>query len=282
MPLLENASVDQIRRLLDLFPSSLIKEQWPGVKGEKKVDACEIIAKTQDAERFRKFLVASFAYCRQHVLLLKNGPDGSDFRAAFPATDLLATAAGGISFHLAAVPYTVYLLDPMEQTTVNVLWPLRFEVRDDVVIARSVVLERDPGNFTGRQSIKSTRELDEKRIPFDLAKLGYDPLDINKGVKALWTSKYMDAFRVSYKKRNSTSTEVMDEEVGLRDNAPEIFEQLTSKPLLNTNFKPDPSVQNAIGIFQINASMGRLGFTSYAENPGDSDAIIEAILENNK
>jgi len=282
MDLMESASSDQLRRLLELFPSSMIKEEWPGVKGQKKADACEVIANTGDAERIKVFMMASFAHCRQHVLLLTRGNGNADLMAAFPASQPIGSMPGGVFYHLSVVPYTVYLLNPMEETRVNVLWPLRIELREDVTVVRSVVLERDPGNYSGRPLIKANREFDEKNLPNDLAKLGLQPLDINKGVKALWTSKFMDAFRVSFKKKNSTSTEVMDEEVGLRENAPEIFNELTSKPLLNTNFRPDPSIESAIGIFQINATMGRLGFTSYTDNPGDSDAIIEAILANNK
>lgn len=283
MATLESASVDQLRRLLELFPFSLLKEEWPGVKGEKKSDACEIIAGTRDFGRIKTFLMTNFAHCRQHVLLVKKNDDTTaDPLAAFPHSDPFGTMPGGISYHLAAVPYTVYLLNPMEQTEVEVLWPIRIEDRDGVLLIRTVVLERDPANYSGRTAIKSIREFDEKKLPNALAELGYIPVDLNKGVKALWSTKYMDAFRVTFKKAKSTSTEVMDEDVGLRENAPEIFDELTSKPLLNTNFKPDPSVDNGIKLFQINATAGRLGFTSYTDDPGDSDEIIKAVLENNR
>jgi len=188
---------------------------------------------------------------------------------------------GGIGFYLASVPYAIYLLNPMEEVDIQVLWPIRIEVRDQVIIVRTFVLERDPANYSGRPSIKSVREVDEKKISQDLISLGLYPLDINKGVKALWSSKYMDAFRSSFKKSHSTSTEVMDGEIGLRENAPEVFEELTSKPLFNTHFRTDSSIENSTGIFQINATIGKIGFTSYTEHSGDTDAVIEAILKDN-
>jgi hypothetical protein len=189
---------------------------------------------------------------------------------------------GGISFHLATVIYKVYLLEPMQETTVEVLWPIKLETRDDVVIVRSLVLEREPENFTGRPVLKSVKEMDEKKITADLNALGLEPLDINKGVKSLWQSKYVDAPRAKYKKSNLTATVDMDDGMGLRDNAPEVFDDLISKPLLNTDFKPDEKMENTVGRFQINASSGKLGFTNYTDDAGDTDAIIQAILERNK
>ena len=281
MAILESASTEQLRRLLELFPSALLKAEWPGTKGFKKVDACEAIAGTNDSARVKSFLVSNFAHCRQHVLLPQRPSDEVDVTTVFPPSEPLGKLPGGIEFRLTLVPYTVYLLNPMQEVEVNVLWPFRIEYREQMVIIRFIVLERDPSNYSGRISIKAVKEIDEKKIIQDLGKLGFLPLDINKGVKALWSSKFMDAFRASFKKSKSTSTEVMDGEIGLRENAPEVYEELTSKPLLNTNFRTDPSIENSLGIFQVNATFGRLGFTSYTDNPGDSDAVIDAIITGN-
>jgi hypothetical protein len=281
MALIHLASVEQLRRMLELFPASLLKTEWPGLKGHKKADVCELIAKTKDVERIRSFVVNNFAHCRQHVLLLNRAEGDPDILSAFPPTEEIGSMPGSITFYLSSVAYQVYLLGPMEMVQVDVLWPIRIEIRDKIVIVRSVVLERDPQNYSGRTSLKAIKEFDEKKVSLDLGNLGYTPLDINKGVKALWESKYMDAFRSSFRKKNSTSTEVMDGEIGIRDNAPEIYEVLASKPLLNTTFKPDAELENSIGVFQINPTLGRIGFTSYTENSGDSDAIIKAILDGN-
>jgi hypothetical protein len=281
MALLQAASVEQLRRLLEFFPAATLKAEWPGTKGQKKPDACEIIAKTKDVERIKSFVLAHFAHCRQHVLLLGKPENEADILAAFPPVDTLGTLSGGTTIYLSSVPYSVYLLNPMEEVNIDVLWPIRVDVKDKIIVVRTVVLERDPPNYSGRDCIKSVRKLDEKKIVQDLSALTFLPLDINKGVKALWSSKYMDAFRSSFKKANSTQTEVMDGEIGLRENAPDVFNELTSKPLLNTYFRTDASIENSLGIFQINATLGRIGFTSFTENPGDSDAIIEAILKGN-
>jgi hypothetical protein len=281
MPLLQAASNEQLRRLLEFFPASALKAEWPGLKGQKKPDLCEHIAKSKDIDRIKSFVIANFAHCRQHTLLLQKSESKADLTAAFPPAELLATPQSGIQYWMASVPYVVYLLKPMEEVNIDVLWPIRVEFRDEIIIVRSVVLEREPANYSNRPLIKATREIDEKNLIHGLDSLGFKPLDINKGVKALWTSKHMDAFRTSFKKAKSTSTEVMDGEIGLRENAPEVFKELINKPLLNTNFRTDKSVEDSIGNFQINATFGRIGFTSYTDDPGDTDAIIEAILKGN-
>ena len=38
MALLQSASVEQLRRLLEFFPAPLLKAEWPGTKGQKKAD----------------------------------------------------------------------------------------------------------------------------------------------------------------------------------------------------------------------------------------------------
>lgn len=290
MPLLDNASTEQLRRLMDFFPSSTLKAEWPGLKGMKKESVCEQIAITRDIQRIKTFLMQNFSRCRQHILLLQKpelGTSGQiqltlpDLMVVFPTNEQVGTMPGGIEFYIGSVPYKVYLLNPMEETTVDVLWPIRVERQDKIIIVSTVVLERDPANFSGRTSLKATREVDEKRISQQLNDLGFTPLDINKGVKALWSSKYMDAFRSSFKKAKSTSTEVMDGEIGLRENAPEVFDEAVGKPLFNTSFRTDGNIENSTGEFQINPTFGRIGFTSYTENLGDTDEIVKAILEAN-
>jgi Uma2 family endonuclease len=57
MPLLQNASVEQLRRLLEFFPSSTLKTEWPGLKGQKKGTVCEMIATMKDTDRIKTFLM---------------------------------------------------------------------------------------------------------------------------------------------------------------------------------------------------------------------------------
>jgi hypothetical protein len=199
MSLLESATVEQLRRLLEFFPASTLKGEWPGLKGQKKDAVCELIAATKDVARIKSFVTQYFAHCRQHVLILQKPElqpatlvataEPPDLTTVFPPSESIGTMSGGIEFRLSSIPYKVYLLNPMEEISIEVLWPIRIEERDELTIIRTVVLERDPANYSGRQSIKATREVDEKKIALDLADLGFHPLDINKGVKALWGSK---------------------------------------------------------------------------------------------
>jgi hypothetical protein len=71
----------------------------------------------------------------------------------------------------------------------------------------------------------------------------------------------------------------------LREADPEAFQEIISKPLLNTDFKSKPDPEDPAKshkIFQVNPTFGRLGFTSYTDDPGDTDVIIKSILANNQ
>jgi hypothetical protein len=152
-------------------------------------------------------------------------------------------------------------------------------------LVRTFVLERDPSNYSGRPLLKAIRDFDEKKLAVDLEKLGLPGLDVNKGVKSLWESKAVDAPRVKFKKAQSTNTVDMDDGKGLRDTDPEAFKDIISRPLLNTNFKSEPAPEDpekTHKIFQVNPTFGRLAFTSYTDDPGDTDAVIKSILENNQ
>jgi hypothetical protein len=285
MALLHNASIQQLRRLLEFFPAPKLKEEWPGTKGQKKSDVCEIIAGTRDYNRMSAFLRQNFAHCRQHVHILSRNNKEADPLAALPASDPIGDAVGAVSFHLASVPYTVYLLDPIEKTSIDVLWPIKIQQADEITIVRTFVLERDPSNYTGRPLLKAIREFDEKKLAVDLANLGLPGKDLNKGVKHLWRSEEIDAPRVRFKKEQSTNTVDMDEGKGLRETDPDAFKDIMGRPLLNTNFRsePDPEDPEKVQkLFQVNATFGRIGFTSYNDDPGDTDAVIESILANNQ
>lgn len=285
MPNLTSASVEQLRRLLEAFPAPKLKAEWPGTKGQKKEDACQIIAGTKDHARITKFLIENFAHCHQHVLILRRLKEGVDPLAALPTSELLGTPRAGESFYLSSVIYSVYLLDPLDVVSVEVLSPVKIEQKDNMLLIRTFVLERDPSNYSGRPMLKAVRNFDEKKMANDLAQLGLPPLDINKGVKALWDSKEIDAPRVKYKESDSTNTIEMDNGAGLRETNPKAYENVVSKPLLNTAFRPkqDPEdTEKTQKMFQVNPSFGRLGFTSYSDDPGDTDAVIKAIVANNQ
>jgi len=91
MPLLQDASVEQFRRLLEFFPSSALKAEWPGLKGEKKDTVCELAAKKKDVERIKKFVMQNFAHCRQHVSLLQKPEKLPDLTVVFPTTEAIGT-----------------------------------------------------------------------------------------------------------------------------------------------------------------------------------------------
>ena len=70
MAVLSAASQKDRSRLLQLFPVSTIRENWPDLKGSKDFISNTVIAK-QPPEAVIQFVDNNFDKCKQHVFILK-------------------------------------------------------------------------------------------------------------------------------------------------------------------------------------------------------------------
>ena len=143
------------------------------------------------------------------------------------------------------------------------------------------MVERDPRPFANRAVITAVRHVDEKQTVRALNELGFHPIDLNKGVKALWANDLMDAFRVRFKKPFSTATEVMDEERGIKQNNPQLYDEVQKLPLFDTLFRVRPTHDTSVSNFHVNPTIGRVAFSSYTDDAGDTDELVAEILTSN-
>ena len=189
--------------------------------------------------------------------------------------------AGDHALYVVRTSYKVFLLDPTEEEELEFLWPIRIELTSDYLIVRFVVLEKNPSSYFSRQTIVRGRSVDEEAILADVQSCGkLSNADLNKGIKALWAADHFDATRTKYKKPGSVAWEAMDEERGIKEYNPRLYDQLQTKPLYSTTFK---GAVEGTGIksFVVDPSNGLIGFTRYSKEGGDSDELIRQILKNN-
>jgi hypothetical protein len=200
---------------------------------------------------------------------------------AFPVDESLGVDARGRIVYLGTAEFTVLLSDPFVQEQVQLLWPLRIEYLEQATIVSFIVLERDVSYLFDRETVSVRRHPEEKDVIMGVCALGYQALDLNKGVKALWTDDFMDAFKAKVKKARSTTTEAMDSERGIKANEPDLYRQMLRLPMFETMFRVGDDMDNSVKVFQINPTHGIIRMTRYTEEAGDSDEIINQILAKN-
>jgi hypothetical protein len=278
---LKAADSEDIRRLLELFPVSLIKSNWDHLRGNK-TDLCEAISLEADLRKIGTFVALNFARCKLHTYIL--GPRGEEQpgpESVFPSADFLRSDSAQRKVYLAKAKYTVLLAEPFRQEELELLWPLRVEYREEITLLSFIVLERDVRAFFDREPINVRRHLEEKDVLNSVTSLGYQPVDLNKGVKALWSEDFMDAFRSKFKKTRSTTTEAMDKELGIKATTPRLYEQMLRFPMFETMFRINHPADSAVRVFQVNPTSGNVRMTRYTEGLGDSDEIVQRILTKN-
>jgi hypothetical protein len=278
---LEAASVQDLKRLLDLFPNANLREKWPKPKGTKE-EICFAVAEERNYRDLAAFVDETFSCCKQHVYIFTRGPDTMAFPEAVPEGAKILEAGEDHALYIARVKYGVVLKDPLEETSIDFLWPIRIELRPQHLVLRFVSLEKNVGSYFDRQCYVDNRNVDEKSIVQALEEvLAMKRTDIHKGIKKLWEDGFMDSPRAKFKKAISMASEAMDEERGIREYNRELYETMQGSVLLNTVFYI-PEEKSSVSAFMVDCSTGYLAFPRYSEKKGDTDSVIGEILRHNQ
>lgn len=190
----------------------------------------------------------------------------------------MLNADGSHALYLSRVEYTIVLRDPLEEDTLEFLWPMTIELTKQYLIVRFVVLEKNVSSYFERAAYVAGRSLKEETILAEIA-AEFAPADLNKGIKKLWSDGYIESTRTRFKKQYSTSSETMDEEKGIKEHYPELYAIMQESPLYTTLFEINDA-GNSVETFSADPSHGTIGFASYSKT-GDTDAIVGKIISNN-
>jgi len=280
--ILATAPVQEIKHLLELFPIDNIRDKWPHLKGNK-AEISKAIAEARDVAAISKFLNDNLSCCKQHVYIFSHEED-VHLPSSLPSGEQLLSTPGVQSTYLVRVRYRVYLSNPLEEKTLDFLWPVRIDLLPKHLVVRFVVLERDIGTYFDREYQLGGRSIDEDDILACLAASGHlSPTDLHKGIKKLWADDFMDCHRAKYKKPISVASEAMDREKGIKKNNPELYKVLRKSTLLNAVFhvSPDGATPCTVSAFSTEPPVGFVGFTRYTEKREDTDLVIGKILESN-
>ena len=285
MPILQQASIDDRKRLLELFPVANLRHafQAKGTKATKE-EICYSAAadnNQQQINRIAEFVDDHLSCCKQHVYVFLQ-PDGAVTLPANIADGERVVNSANHGLYVSRTRYTVVLRDPLEETTLEFLWPIQIEIHGQYLVVRFVVLERNATSYVERPSYVAGRTLTEKTI---LAGIQPNAADLNKGIKKLWGEGLIESTRGNFKKPLSLASEIMDEEKDIKTHNPELYAIMQESPLYTTLFRVTDKFQiegkeSSVGEFSTDPSHGIIGFGSYSEK-GDTDGIIENIISNN-
>jgi len=279
MSLLDQASVDDRKRLLELFPATNLRHTFQTQAKATKEEICYAAAADTSPDqlgRIAKFVDEHLSCCKQHVYVFSG--EGELALPADVSDGDKTIGTGNHALYLSRAKYTVVLRDPLEETTLEFLWPIKVELKPPYFIVRFVVLEKNPSSYFERAAYVAGKSITEKVVLSGIVPPELAPADLNKGIKKLWADGAIESTRSNFKKAYSTSSETMDEERGIKEHYPELYAIMQEAPLFTTLFEVKD--KSTVEGFSADPSHGIIGFTSYSAK-GDTDAIIEKVISNN-
>jgi len=288
MAVLSAAKTEDLVTLLELFPVGKLKEFWPKYKGHKE-DVAKAIAEFQTSAEIVEFAKRYFSCCRQHVYVFSHDDEIKKLPTA-------GTASGervaeeleknkGFALFLYWAQFTAIVTQPYEDVELKFLWPFRFNFTKAAATVRLAIMEKKLGAYLNDRKYVAPRKITDeaqliasmlKSVEGQLAKM-----DLHKGIKKLWKDNLIDCVRVSYKEPDSTESTTMDEEAGIREKKPALYEKLLKLPLLDAKFKVKSKDLSSATVFFAEPGEGYLGFPRYTEQEGDTDNVVNEIIKHN-
>ena len=287
MAVLSTASTQDLVNLLELFPVSKIKDHWP--KKGHKVDVANDVVASEKRPAIVEFVDKYFSCCKQHVYVFGHENEIKKLPTAGTGNgERVLDSQGkneGSALFLYWAHFSAVLTEPYEPAKLKFLWPFRFEYTKSAAIVRLVVLEKNLSAHLGdRTYVAAKKETDEEMLISSMLRTLDSPLaraDVHKGIKKLWKDYSIDCVRVTYKDPDATESTKMNEECGIREKKPELYEALLKKPLLDAKFKIKSKQLSGGSGFYTHPADGFLAFTKYSENATDTDNVVREILKHN-
>jgi hypothetical protein len=275
------ASVQDLKRLLELFPVANLRPFWSEFTGTKE-EVCQQAAETRDLERIAKFLDEHFDCCKQHVYVFHRPEDITSIPANLADEPSALTIGEVRSLFVLRIRYSVVLREPLEDASIDFLWPIRVEFSPDglYVVLRFVVHEKAVSAYFDRPCYVPDRSIEEKTVIREVEYWAKSRADLHKAIKELWNNKFMDSPSAKLKKALSMAQEKMDEELGIREHNPELFSQIQESMLLSALFLISDK-NSGCSVFSAKPAEGFLAFPNYSEK-GGTDFVISAILRSNQ
>jgi hypothetical protein len=287
-----NSSIDLLSRLLKLYPVKLIKNFFNPESSNQAEIIPEIIgANTEKA--IKDFACENHDSTKQHIFLftlnnkfIKDNFVEGDFPFSID-TQLLTNNVYKFKL-LPVIDFNVVILNPFEEATLKFYQPVTVCLNDKHLIIQTTIMEKNMDSYFPEarrvvdvKKANSEEYIVEKILEYFSIQYTVTKNDLNRGIKDLWRNDVIDSKYAKWKKERSTTTEAMDEEYTLKEQYPEIYENLMLSPLGKTVFKYKLDDDLIIKHFTADPTKGWLSFATYPENQNQIDNVINKILSSN-
>jgi hypothetical protein len=280
------------RRLLKLFPKRSLQKYFrkKGTQGELSAS----LSSTCTDKQISDFAYECFDLTKKHVYLFQHKIGDLE---KVPATCISAITPLKVTmeknkvrhFYLHDVEYDIIKMTaPVEKVKVQFKWPIVIELDASICIVTYTILEKNIDSyFEGNvQIVTQGKNVEEKDVNLEIEKSlrglnGISVLDINKGVKHLWDTDFMDSQSVRWKSGRSTVHETMDENFTFKKDRSLEYNEVKKAPLFRTVFKIIDKKEGLPEMFAVNPTKGLIVFPRYAKKIGDHKNVIQNILANN-
>ena len=286
--MIDEAAPLALSRLVNLYPVHVLRESW-AFKG-KKDEIVEEIVRRAERRNLKVFLDAYLSCCKQHVYLFSHRNDPADLpRFRIPDAEKEYDVTEGATrrvLYVAKLDYRVIFTEPLREETLTFLWPIRLDFTRSNLVVRFVTMEKDLRTYVVEPSRTVWRSLTETQVLDHLHGVLTDltRLNINRGLKHLWDADRIDGLLAKFQKPDSTQTETMNGEKGLKQTYPNLYREVRNAPLSNVVFKvlnKEGEMKLGLSSFSADASKGSLSFYTYSERPGDTVSLVEEIIRHN-
>jgi hypothetical protein len=288
--LFDNAPSKVALRLLEAYPLDVLRAEF-NVKGDTKQVTEAIIAKTTIKD-LKLDCLRLMGHCRQHIYLfdhpLKAGQLPTDFFGDnIEEKQVIVEKADRVEHeYLLRLKYEFVIVvgETAKRRWLFLWWPVKLIITPKVLQIRATIMERD--TRLGKGIYYDSRTIDDAGIVLSVQAgfppgLTFLPLDINKGVKALWDAEdVIDSSYAAHKTANSLDTSDMDKGHSIKKDAPEKFKKMLAEPLRKgVFFSEEATLPQA---FAADPCEGRLAVRRYSEDLNAVNGLVEAILKHNK
>ena len=215
------------------------------------------IARKKNPAKFTRVLETKYGRCKQHVYLMQSWTKNLPIpESPFPDADHVTTDKQKRQLFLSKVRWKVLLANPFEEAFVELLWPMRIHHHKDARLISFVVLEQDVQLFfEGATILTQRRMVEEQHFVEVLLPSGLVPQPFDKGTKELLKGDKVDAFRSTFKKSRSTTTEAVDRQLGIRRTNPDLYQEMLL-PMHKTMSRVEASLESSAKVFQADLTGG--------------------------
>lgn len=276
-------------RLLSLLPTEVMKAEFE-VKGAGPKARDAVVKGNQLAD-----LIADtfrlLGHTRQHCYLFKHTEKNLAALKFEPFTSKICSHSEIITQTKTKIEaefllnleywFTLITNRTADKKSLQFPWPIRVIITPETLEIHMVIMERSMNSSENR--IYNGRNLeDENVVSMILAAIPSAridaPLDLNKGVKAMWDVDVIDAPSLAYKAQFSHEQSRMDGTSTYKAKYPDRYKEVVKDPLRKTQFRVIKDDLNYPPNFIVDPSQGFISFYKFPPNDSAIQDFMTALL----